>query len=90
MSLLLAQIEVSAFAAVSPLMPQLLAEIERERQAKGVDIVVLVLTDISLRNSTLYFSHNAIMPQGACSLPGAISRKKEILPYITDLLTKAR
>lgn len=88
-SLLLAQIEVSAFAAVTPLVPQLLEEIERERQARGLDIVVLILTDISLRNSTLYFSHNAILPQGACSLPGAISRKKEILPYITDLLTKA-
>lgn len=86
-SLLLAQIEINRFATLTPLLPALREEAEKMRQEKGLDIVVLIVTDIALHHSTLYFTDNTLLPQGDVSLFGAISRKKQILPYLSELLS---
>lgn len=85
-SLLLSQLELRDMADVAPCLPALLQEAEQTRQATGLDMVVLMLTDITHRNSTLYFSENHFIETSKISLLGMTSRKKDILPWLTDCL----
>ncbi|WON76439.1 manganese-dependent inorganic pyrophosphatase [Serratia sp. UGAL515B_01] len=85
-SILLSQIEVRDMADISPLLASLQQELERTKQATGKDAIVLMVTDIAQQNSILYFSDNKIFGPRTVSLPGMTSRKKQILPWLTDNL----
>lgn len=85
-SLLLAQIEVPDMSDINPHLPGLKQEMERTRREMGLEMVVLMLTDITHRHSILYFSPNDLIRSHQVSLPGMTSRKKEILPWLTDRL----
>ncbi|MFB5078063.1 DHHA2 domain-containing protein [Raoultella sp. C349492] len=85
-SLLLAQIEVRDMSDINPHLPGLKQEMERARREMGLEMVVLMLTDITHRHSILYFSPNDLIRSHQVSLPGMTSRKKEILPWLTDRL----
>ncbi len=88
-SLLLAQIEVRDMSDINPHLPGLKQEMERARLDLGLEMVVLMLTDITHRHSILYFSPNDLIRSHQVSLPGMTSRKKEILPWLTERLAAA-
>lgn len=83
-SLLLSQIEVRDMEDITPHLPALRQEMNHTRQTNGQDLVVLIVTDITNHHSVLYFSDNNITDIKQMSLPGMTSRKKEILPWLTD------
>lgn len=83
-SLLLSQIEVRDMDDIASHLPALRQEMNHARINNGPDIVVLIVTDITNHNSVLYFSDNKITDIQQISLPGMTSRKKEILPWLTD------
>ena len=86
-SVLLSQIEVARMSAVDTVLPDLLAALTKECQSGCSDIAMLAITDIFQKNSTLYFSENNALELTCLSLPGVISRKKDILPWLTGALS---
>ncbi|QEZ92159.1 pyrophosphatase [Proteus sp. CD3] len=86
MPLLLSQIEVSNMDDITPLLPALLQEMVQIHNHRSLKMVVLIVTDITQRNSVLYFSESSLIGSSQVSLPGMISRKKEILPWLTERL----
>jgi manganese-dependent inorganic pyrophosphatase len=87
LSVLLSQIEVAAMSEVDLVLSDLLIALEEEGQSGGVDIAAMAVTDIFQKNSTLYFSENNALSFASLSLPGVISRKKDILPWLTSALS---
>lgn len=90
LSVLLSQIEVAAMSEVDLVLSDLLTALEEEAQSGGIDIAAVAVTDIFEKNSTLYFSENNALSFGSLSLPGVISRKKDILPWLTSALSTSR
>lgn len=88
-ALLLAQIEVRDMTDISPHLSGLKQEMARARLDMGLEMVVLMLTDIIHHHSVLYFTPNSLIPSQQVSLPGMTSRKKEILPWLTERLAAA-
>ncbi|MFC0228335.1 manganese-dependent inorganic pyrophosphatase [Serratia aquatilis] len=86
LSILLSQIEVRNMADIAPLLPSLQLELERTKSGAGLDMVVLMVTDITQQNSILYFSDNQIFAHRQVALAGMTSRKKQVLPWLTDRL----
>lgn len=89
LSVLISQIEVAAMSAIDIVLPELLIALEKEKQENNIDIAMLVVTDIYKKTSSLYFSEDNVIPLKNFTLPGAVSRKKEILPWLTATLSKA-
>lgn len=58
----------------------------RQEQDK-LDAYVLMLTDLAKGNSLLYFASNGILPEHPIHLTGAVSRKKEGLPWLAHYLS---
>lgn len=89
-SLLLSQIEVRDMDDIAPYLSALQQEMSHPQQNNGPDRVVLVVTDITKHNSVLYFSDDNQTGMRQVSLPGMTSRKKEILPWLTDHMTSSK
>lgn len=87
LSVLLSQIEVAAMSEVDLVLSDLLTALEEEAQAGGIDLAAVAVTDIFQKNSTLYFSENNALSFASLSLPGVISRKKDILPWLASALS---
>lgn len=87
LSVLIAQIEVDSLCVTQSILPELLAALTHQRRHLGVDIALLAITDIYQKNSTLYFDHNNLIGLRDLSLPGVMSRKKEILPWLTETIS---
>lgn len=87
LSVLLSQIEVAVMSEVDLVLSDLLTALEEEAQSGGIDIAAVAVTDIFQKNSTLYFSENNALSFVSLSLPGVISRKKDILPWLTSALS---
>ncbi|MDF7652980.1 manganese-dependent inorganic pyrophosphatase [Klebsiella variicola] len=83
-SLLLSQIEVHDMGDITPHLADLQQEIDHSCQHSDLDMVVLMVTDITHHNSMLYFSDNSLTGARQVFLPGMTSRKKEILPWLTQ------
>lgn len=90
LSVLLSQIEVASMSEVDSVLSDLLTSLEEECQSGGIDIAAFAVTDIFQKNSTLYFSENNALSLVSLSLPGIISRKKDILPWLTSALSTSR
>ncbi len=88
-SLLLSQIEVRAMSDIDPLLPALQQALEQVKQEAGLEMAALLVTDITRRRSTLYFSSNRVLAIRQVSLPGMTSRKKEVLPWLTLQIANA-
>ncbi|NXZ88292.1 DHH family phosphoesterase [Serratia fonticola] len=86
-SVLLSQIEVAGMSAINAMLADLLVALTKECQSSDVDIAMLAVTDIFKKNTTIYFSENNALNLTCLSLPGFISRKKEILPWLTETLS---
>ncbi len=82
--LLLSQIEVHDMADITPLLPELLQEMDKTCKDSALEMVILMVTDITSRNSVLLFSDSRLTGSSQVSLPGMTSRKKEILPWLTE------
>ncbi|HDU7918536.1 DHHA2 domain-containing protein [Serratia marcescens] len=88
-SLLLSQIEVRTMSDIDPLLPTLQQALEHTKQEAGLEMAALLVTDITCRRSTLYFSPNRVLDIRQVSLPGMTSRKKEVLPWLTRQIANA-
>jgi len=88
-SVLLSQIEVAGMLAIDAVLPDLLVALTKECRLCHLDIAMLAVTDIFQKNSTLYFSENNAIELTPLSLPGVISRKKDILPWLTGALSNS-
>ncbi|HEY5707512.1 MAG TPA: putative manganese-dependent inorganic diphosphatase [Terrimicrobiaceae bacterium] len=90
-----AQIEELSFAPFKAKRQALLDALEALRTAKGYLFAALLITDINTQNSILLvrgdssFTRLVDYPEaGECGwkLDGVVSRKKQLLPYLTGLL----
>ncbi len=86
----IAQLEVAAIDQLSELRSELMAAISDMAKCTGAGLVVLMVTDIVKSFSTLYFAGNALRQSGPCSIPGMLSRKKQLLPWLDARLKKSR
>lgn len=86
----IAQIEVSSLSQVAPVMNDLLTALAYLADQSGAGLAVLMLTDIRSRFSTLYFAGRERVNAASCSVPGMISRKKQLLPWLEFHLNQNR
>lgn len=86
-SVFLSQIEVADMSAIDVVLADLLVALTKLSLSGNVDIAMLAVTDIFQKNTTLYFSDNNALALTSLSLPGVISRKKDILPWLTGALS---
>jgi len=91
----LAQIEESQMAVFHHHLPELSAAVEKAVREQGLDFMALLVTDPVRGNSELLFrgaeSVRRALPyrrleNGCLSLPGVLSRKKQLLPEILAAL----
>jgi manganese-dependent inorganic pyrophosphatase len=92
-----AQIEELSFAPFKAKREALLEALEAHRAAKGYLFAALLITDINTQNSILLvrgdpsFTRLIDYPEAgenAWKLDGVVSRKKQLLPYLTGLLAR--
>ncbi len=86
----IAQVEVSSLDQISELSASLTSAMSDMASKTGAGLIVLMVTDIVKSFSTLYFAGNAISEAGPCSIPGMLSRKKQLLPWLDARLEKSR
>jgi manganese-dependent inorganic pyrophosphatase len=84
-----AQIEVSAPEQVTPLIDDLQDAMTDMAHQTGAGLVVLMLTDITECFSTLYFAGQKSVNLPTCSIPGMVSRKKQLLPWLEAHLNRS-
>ncbi|WP_226572970.1 manganese-dependent inorganic pyrophosphatase [Mangrovibacter yixingensis] len=82
-----AQLELADIDQATPLLPALRAEMARLQSSQHADLVVLMLTDISQPASCLHFVGSALPGAKPCTIPGMLSRKKQLLPWLENQLT---
>jgi len=89
------QIEEISFAAFEKQREVLLEELEKYRVSHGYLFACLLITDVNTQNSILLvrgsesFTRLVDFPESgphAWTLDGIVSRKKQLLPYLTGLL----
>lgn len=92
-----AQIEELSFAPFQAKREALLEALEAHRAEKGYLFTALLITDINTQNSILLvrgdpsFTRRIDYPEAGefgWRLDGVVSRKKQLLPYITGLLAR--
>ncbi|MEI6588670.1 MAG: putative manganese-dependent inorganic diphosphatase [Verrucomicrobiota bacterium] len=74
--------------------------VESLRKDERLDFTALLVTDINTQNSLLLISgsqelikkiaHAHVEKDGAFELPGIVSRKKQLIPYLTSLLKEIK
>ena len=78
---------------------EVLAALEEHRQEKGYSFAALLVTDVVLQGSLLLISGaKALVDQvdypklepGIFQLDGVVSRKKQLLPYLTHALAQVK
>lgn len=82
----LSQLEVQDAHMIAPLLNTLLLEMNLKKDAENLALVVLIITDIIAEDSTLYFSDNSLIDPAAIHLVNVVSRKKQVLPWLTKWL----
>ncbi|XBS69768.1 manganese-dependent inorganic pyrophosphatase [Acerihabitans sp. KWT182] len=90
--ILLSQLELNAMSQLDGLMPALMAEMDQQCRRDGLDAVILMATDIVRKDTTLWFSKNSVsgIPPQPVRMPGVLSRKKEVLPWLTERLANGK
>lgn len=84
--MILAQIEVSNFAAVEDKITQLKVEMEKRVITDALDFYVLMVTSLSTSQSQIYFSDHNPVSKVTLTMDNMISRKKQLLPWLTQAL----
>ncbi len=93
-----AQIEELSFSHFGDKKNELIEAVERFRASRGLLFSALLVTDINTQNSVLivrgdegftkHIDYPVIEPH-LWQLDGVVSRKKQLLPYLTSLLARA-
>lgn len=86
----IAQLEVSSPDQVAPLLEELRNTMAQMVVNTGAGLIVLMVTDINKCFSTLYFAGPESGNATSCSLPGMVSRKKQLLPWLEHFLRQGR
>ena len=83
----MAQLELYALQQVDTVLDELCQEMTRYAQEKNAALVVLMLTDINLGDTSLWFAGSELsdIPQ-PCKVEGMLSRKKQMLPWLESHL----
>ena len=73
-------------------------ELEKSRTSEGLDFAALLVTDVKSQDSLLLVSGSSVLveaitytpiyPGEIYSLPGVVSRKKQLLPFLTGTLRR--
>lgn len=84
------QVEVMDKSQLAALTGPLCASLSALAIQIGTGLAVLMLTNITDDYSTLYFSGQDLILAGPCSIPGMLSRKKQLLPWLEAQLNKCR
>lgn len=87
---LIAQLEVSALGQVTPVLNELQNAMEQMVATTGAGLIVLMISDIHKCFSTLYFAGPESVCFASISVPGMVSRKKQLLPWLENYLSKSR
>jgi len=95
-----AQVEELGFNNFKEHRKDLALALEESREQKGVNFAALLVTDINSQNSILLFagdheikeriSYPTLFEGTAFDLQGIVSRKKQVIPYLTSLLRQGR
>ncbi|MCD1126969.1 manganese-dependent inorganic pyrophosphatase [Jinshanibacter sp. LJY008] len=84
--LILGQIEVSDFHTIEDKVPALSQEMEKRAHTEGLDFYVLMITSLFSSQSRLYFSQNNPISQLPVTIENMLSRKKQLVPWLTQKL----
>jgi manganese-dependent inorganic pyrophosphatase len=89
------QVEVSSLDDIRRRSGEILGELESMRTAQNLLFATIMVTDITTLNSALFIKGDMTiireiaypkMEESVFLLKGIVSRKKQLLPYLTDLL----
>lgn len=86
----IAQLEVNTPAQITPVLNDLQNAMAHLATTTGAGLIVLMVTDIRECFSTLYFAGPESARLVSRSVPGMVSRKKQLLPWLENHLTKSR
>jgi manganese-dependent inorganic pyrophosphatase len=94
----ISQVEEVGFEEFWDRCVQLSEALEKSRTAEGLDFAALLVTDVKSQDSLLLVSGSPILveaitytpiyPGEIYSLPGVVSRKKQLLPFLTGTLRR--
>lgn len=87
---LIAQLEVNSPDQVTPVLDELQDAMAQMAVTTGAGFIVLMVTDIRECFSTLYFAGPESGNMTSCSVPGMVSRKKQLLPWLEQFLSQSR
>ncbi len=89
------QIEMVGFKAFDERQEEVASAVAESRLEGGLDFACLMVTDITEETTRLVFDgprriaeaiHYPSVAPGVCEMTGVVSRKKQVLPYLIDLL----
>ncbi|PIJ49640.1 inorganic pyrophosphatase [Erwinia sp. OLTSP20] len=86
----IARLELSSLNQIDSRLNDLHAAIRLHAKQTDADLVVLMLTDIREGFSVLYFAGREGIRMTSCSVPGMVSRTKQLLPWLASRLTLKR
>lgn len=86
----IAQLEVNSPDQVTPVLDELQDAMAQMAVTTGAGFIVLMVTDIRECFSTLYFAGPESGNMTSCSVPGMVSRKKQLLPWLEQFLSQSR
>ncbi|WP_323895369.1 manganese-dependent inorganic pyrophosphatase [Aeromonas veronii] len=89
LNFIMSQIEVGSEQQLAEHLPALQQEMAQRVASEGLDFFVLMVTDLTAAASRIYFTEHAKVPAESSYHPGFVSRKKQGLPWVMDLLAKA-
>ncbi|MFW5729742.1 MAG: DHHA2 domain-containing protein, partial [Spirochaetota bacterium] len=90
------QIEMVGFKVFEERAGEIRDAVARTRSANGLDFACLMVTDITRETTRLVFEgpqriQDAVqypaVAQGVFEMKGVLSRKKQVLPYLMDVLS---
>ncbi|AKJ42154.1 manganese-dependent inorganic pyrophosphatase [Pragia fontium] len=84
--LILAQIEISSFAAIEDKISAIAEEMEKRAKHEGLDFYVLMVTSLSTSQSQIYFSADNPISQTPVTFDNMLSRKKQLVPWLNEVL----
>lgn len=79
------QLELFSLSQIEPVLADLRKDMDAYVDEQGVDLVVLMLTDIDSERSQLYFAGAAkACEEETVIIDGMLSRKKQMLPWLQE------
>ena len=95
----IAQVNTMDIDGFMPLKEEMLAYMNEKAKESGLDMVMLLLTDIITEGSQVLVvgerpdiaekAFNVTLVDNTAFLPGVLSRKKQVVPPVTNVITNA-